>query len=94
MPVVSNFRAADMAAGGQGAPLATLFHQFVFARRGEHVCVNNIGGISNVTSLDGRNVIAFDTGPGNVLIDMTMRHLSRGRLAMDKNGQWAARGQP
>jgi anhydro-N-acetylmuramic acid kinase len=93
VPVVSNFRAADMAAGGQGAPLATLFHQRVFARRGRHICVNNLGGISNVTSLDGR-VMAFDTGPGNVLIDMAMRHLSRGRLAMDKNGQWAARGRP
>ncbi len=92
-PVVSNFRAADMAAGGQGAPLATLFHQFVFARRGRHICVNNLGGISNVTSLDGR-ILAFDTGPGNVLIDMAMRRLSRGRLAMDKNGQWAARGRP
>jgi anhydro-N-acetylmuramic acid kinase len=92
-PVVSNFRAADMAAGGQGAPLATIFHQRVFARRERHICVNNLGGISNVTSLDG-NVLAFDTGPGNVLIDMAMRHLSRGRLAMDKNGRWAARGQP
>jgi anhydro-N-acetylmuramic acid kinase len=97
-PVVSNFRAADMAAGGQGAPLATLFHQFVFARRGTHVCVNNLGGISNVTSLDWRKggqprVLAFDTGPGNVLIDMAMRHLSKGRLGMDRDGRWAARGR-
>jgi anhydro-N-acetylmuramic acid kinase len=98
-PVVSNFRAADMAAGGQGAPLATIFHQRVFARRGKHICVNNLGGISNVTSLDGRkggrgSVLAFDTGPGNVLIDIAMRHLSGGRLKMDKDGQWAARGRP
>jgi len=49
VPVVSNFRSADIAAGGQGAPLATLFHQVAFARRGAHVCVNNLGGISNVT---------------------------------------------
>jgi anhydro-N-acetylmuramic acid kinase len=97
-PVVSNFRAADLAAGGQGAPLATIFHQRVFARRGRHICVNNLGGISNVTSLDGRKgpaeVLAFDTGPGNVLIDMALRHLSSGRLAMDKGGHWARRGQP
>ena len=59
VPVISNFRAADMAAGGQGAPLATIFHEFVFARRGQHVCVNNLGGISNVTSLDWRQ------GPGS-----------------------------
>jgi anhydro-N-acetylmuramic acid kinase len=98
-PVISNFRAADMAAGGQGAPLATMFHQWVFARRGQHVCVNNLGGISNVTSLDWRTgsrpaVLAFDTGPANVLIDLAMRSLSRGKLTMDKNGSWAARGTP
>jgi anhydro-N-acetylmuramic acid kinase len=99
VPVISNFRAADMAAGGQGAPLATLFHQRVFAQRGQHVCVNNLGGISNVTSLDGRHgprpvVLAFDTGPACVLIDLAMRSLSRGKLAMDPNGTWAARGRP
>jgi anhydro-N-acetylmuramic acid kinase len=98
-PVVSNFRAADLAAGGQGAPLATMFHQFVFARRGRHVCVNNLGGISNVTSLDWRQgprpaVLAFDTGPANVLLDLAMRTLTGGRLRMDKDGRWAARGQP
>jgi anhydro-N-acetylmuramic acid kinase len=99
VPVISNFRAADMAAGGQGAPLASIFHQCVFARRGRHVCVNNLGGISNVTSLDWRRgprpgVLAFDTGPANVLMDMAMRALSRGKLAMDRNGSWAARGAP
>jgi anhydro-N-acetylmuramic acid kinase len=99
VPVVSNFRAADLAAGGQGAPLATMFHQFVFARRGHHVCVNNLGGISNVTSLDWRQgpcpaVLAFDTGPANVLLDLAMRTLTGGRLRMDKDGRWAARGRP
>lgn len=93
-PVVSNFRAADIAAGGQGAPLATIFHQRVFAQRGQHICVNNIGGISNVTSLDGRRILAFDTGPGNVLMDIAMRHLSGGKSSMDKHGAWAARGRP
>jgi len=97
VPVISNFRAADMAAGGQGAPLATIFHQWVFARHGQHVCVNNLGGISNVTSLDWRQgprpaVLAFDTGPANVLIDLAMRALSRGKLERDRNGLWAARG--
>jgi anhydro-N-acetylmuramic acid kinase len=97
--VISNFRAADIAAGGQGAPLATIFHEFVFARRGEHVCVNNLGGISNVTSLDWRKgprprVMAFDTGPANVLIDLAMRFFTGGKLSMDKDGRWAARGKP
>jgi anhydro-N-acetylmuramic acid kinase len=79
--------------------LATLFHQRVFARRGEHVCVNNLGGISNVTSLDWRagrqpRIAAFDTGPANVLIDLAMRHFTGGKLAMDRNGSWARRGRP
>ncbi len=97
--VVSNFRVADMALGGQGAPLATIFHQFVFGKRGERVCINNLGGISNVTSLDWSrgekpDVMAFDTGPANVLIDMAMRHFSRGKKSYDKNGEWAVRGRP
>jgi len=98
VPVVSNFRAADLAAGGQGAPLATLFHVQTFGSRGRHVCVNNLGGISNVTSIDWRQagpprVQAFDTGPANVLLDLAMRTLTRGRLGMDREGAWAARGQ-
>ena len=98
VPVVSNFRVADLAAGGQGAPLATLFHQVVFAQRGAHVCVNNLGGISNVTSLDWRRgaqprVLAFDTGPANVLLDLAMRQLTDGRQTCDRNGQLALRGE-
>lgn len=99
VPVVSNFRAGDLAAGGQGAPLATLLHRVVFARRGEFVCVNNLGGISNVTALDWRNgseprVLSFDTGPANVLLDLAARHFSRGRLSFDREGRWAAAGSP
>ena len=96
VPVMSNFRAADIAAGGEGAPLATLFHKIVFARRGRHVCVNNLGGISNVTSLDWRteelSVTAFDTGPANVLIDLSMRELTKGKQTFDRGGAWAKQG--
>lgn len=99
VPVVSNFRAADIAAGGQGAPLATIFHAHAFAVRGEHVAVNNLGGISNVTSLDWRDasapepiVTAFDTGPANMLIDMAARHYSKGEVQFDADGGWAKRG--
>ena len=99
VPVVSNFRAADIAAGGQGAPLATLFHQIAFGIPCSHVCVNNLGGISNVTSIDWRaarkpKLLAFDTGPANVLIDLAMRRFTGGRRTLDRNGNWAARGQP
>lgn len=98
-PVVSNFRAADLAAGGQGAPLATAFHCAVFAQPGAHVCVNNLGGISNVTSIDWRSagrpkVRAFDTGPANMLLDMAVRRFTAGRQRMDRHGAWARRGQP
>ena len=97
VPVVNNFRVADLAAGGQGAPLATLFHRFVFAERGQHVCVNNLGGISNVTSLEWKRgskpkVLAFDTGPANMLIDFAVRHFTNGKMNFDLNGEWAARG--
>ncbi len=98
VPVVANFRAADLAAGGQGAPLATLFHVRVFAERGRHVCVNNLGGISNVTSIDWRRggeprVLSFDTGPANILLDGAMARLSGGRRWMDRGGRLAARGR-
>jgi len=98
VPVVSNFRAGDIAAGGQGAPLATLFHKVVFAQRGRHVCVNNLGGISNVTSLDWRRgaeprIAAFDTGPANVLLDLAMREFTGGRQSYDLDGAWARRGR-
>jgi len=100
VPVVSNFRAADLAAGGQGAPLATLFHRTVLARRGRYVAVNNLGGISNVTALDWtdakRNaprVLAFDTGPANMLLDLAVRDLSSGRQRFDREGRWATRGR-
>lgn len=99
VPVVNNFRVADLAAGGQGAPLATIFHEYVFAERGKHICVNNLGGISNVTSLDWSNrklsrpkVLAFDTGPANMLIDFGMRHFSGGKISFDRDGSFASQG--
>lgn len=97
VPVVSNFRAGDMAVGGQGAPLATAFHVRAFGERGRHVCVNNLGGISNVTSIDWRHgetpkLLSFDTGPANVLMDMAARTFSAGRVACDIGGRMASRG--
>ncbi len=97
VPVVSNFRSADIAAGGEGAPMATSFHVRVFGERGRHVCVQNLGGIGNVTSIDWRagpepTVRSFDTGPGNMLMDGAVRRLSRGRKDFDREGKWAAAG--
>ena len=91
--VVADFRSRDVAAGGQGAPLAPFFHQAMFARRGETVGVLNIGGISNLTVLraDG-SLLGFDCGPGNGLMDgWCARHTGQ---AYDADGAWAAQGQP
>lgn len=98
VPVVSQFRTADLAAGGQGAPLATLFHQRVWGRPGAMVCVHNLGGISNVTVLDGRDphqarVQAFDTGPANLLLDGAVRLWTEGLRSLDRDGRWAAAGR-
>jgi anhydro-N-acetylmuramic acid kinase len=73
--VVCDFRAADVAAGGQGAPFAPLFHQALCADMETPICVLNIGGISNVTWVGGPGMppIAFDCGPGNALIDDWVR---------------------
>lgn len=98
VPVVANFRAADLAAGGEGAPLATLFHRRVFGRPGRLVAVQNLGGIGNVTSLDARApgkepaVLSFDTGPGNMPLDGAMERLTRGRVRLDREGRRARSG--
>jgi anhydro-N-acetylmuramic acid kinase len=91
---VADFRAKDVAAGGQGAPLVPGFHEQVFRNEGRDVAVVNIGGISNATLL-GRKVgdalLGFDCGPGNTLMDLwTRRHLG---VALDVDGRWAASGR-
>src|SRR5690606_1231652 len=90
---VADFRRRDMSAGGQGAPLAPLFHQFFFHKPGINRCVLNIGGISNITWIGSKPddaPVGFDTGPGNVFMDMwTEQWLGQ---PYDKNGDWAASG--
>ncbi len=89
--VVADFRSRDVAAGGQGAPLAPFFHRAWFGRPGEALALLNVGGISNLTVLraDGTQ-LGFDCGPGNALMDgWCQRH--RG-TAFDDRGAWAASG--
>ena len=94
VPVVSNFRPADMAAGGQGAPLVPLFDQVYFgdAKRGR--VLQNIGGIANLTAIPADSEIdelmAFDTGPGNMVIDALMQKLFG--KTYDRAGAIAAKG--
>ena len=90
--VVADFRRRDVAAGGQGAPLAPVFHDQVFRSEREDRVIANLGGIANITVLArGRAVIGFDTGPANRLLDAWIaRH---GPAAFDAAGVWAASGQ-
>jgi anhydro-N-acetylmuramic acid kinase len=90
--VVCDFRSRDVAAGGQGAPLVPAFHAACFAQPQHDVAVLNLGGIANLTLLPKHGpVLGFDTGPGNVLMDLwVQRHRA---LAFDGDGAWAASGQ-
>ena len=89
--VVADFRQADIAHGGQGAPLVPAFHDEVFRDPDKHRVIVNIGGIANITSLNANHCcLGFDTGPGNTLLDAWCnRHLG---LPFDNNGEWAASG--
>ena len=87
---IADFRRRDIAVGGQGAPLVPAFHQAVFADKRVARTVLNIGGIANITLLEGNQVIGFDTGPGNTLMDFWIQtHCNQ---AYDANGNWAASG--
>ena len=93
IPVAYDFRAADVAAGGQGAPLVPVFHQ-ALARdldRAHPIAVLNVGGVANVTFVDGGDPIACDTGPGNALIDDFMR--ARTGAPLDRDGDQASKGR-
>jgi anhydro-N-acetylmuramic acid kinase len=95
VPVVSNFRPADMLAGGQGAPLVPLLDYVMFADAKRGRVLQNIGGIANLTAIPagGRleQLIAFDTGPGNMVIDWLAQKLFG--KPFDRNGAFAARGK-
>ncbi len=92
-PVIYDFRHADMAAGGQGAPLAPIYHQLVLRQAGftGPAAFINIGGVSNLSFCAGEMLIGYDIGPGNALMDdLCMRHF---KIPFDKDGKIAAGGQ-
>ena len=94
-PCIANFRVKDMAAGGEGAPLVPFSEYILYSKKDEAVALQNIGGIGNVTVLPANgsidDVFAFDTGPGNMVIDEAMQCLFN--LAYDDNGTIASKGK-
>ncbi len=91
LPVVNHFRHADLAAGGQGAPLVPIFHAALAQDLPKPLVVLNLGGVGNLTYIEDNQLLAFDTGPGNALIDdWISRHTNQ---AWDAEGRIAARGR-
>ena len=94
---IGDFRPADIAAGGQGAPLVPFFDYLLYRHPRRGRVVLNIGGIANLTAIpargEPREVIAFDTGPGNMLLDALASLATRGRLAYDPEGKLASSGK-
>lgn len=96
-PVIGDFRVRDMAAGGLGAPLVPYTEYLLYRRKDKTVALQNIGGIGNVTILPKNgalsDVVAFDTGPGNMVIDALVRKYSNQELLFDAGGKIAASGR-
>lgn len=93
---VSDFRRKDMANGGEGAPLIPFIDRLLFYREDRNVCCLNIGGIANITVIPkdkNRDLIAFDTGPGNYLSDLAVKRLFGDKHTCDLNGNFAKKGR-
>lgn len=95
-PVIGDFRVRDMAAGGLGAPLVPYTEYLLYRSAEENIALQNIGGIGNITLLPKdctlEQVTAFDTGPGNMIIDKITQQLTQGEFTYDSNGTLAAKG--
>lgn len=94
IPTVSDFRTRDMAVGGQGAPLVPYFDWAVLRKTGAVRAFQNLGGIANVSIIGDRleDTLAFDTGPGNMILDALARRITQGQLSCDLDGTLSARG--
>lgn len=97
---VSNFRVADIAVGGHGAPLVPRVDAFLLSHPQEGRCIQNVGGIGNVAYIPPRlddwleKIRGWDTGPGNSLLDLAVQQLTDGAKTYDESGKWAASGTP
>ncbi len=100
-PTVNQFRQADIAAGGHGAPLVCKVDAMLLSHQEYSRCIQNIGGIGNLTYLPPKcnphwkqEVVGWDTGPGNVLLDLAVLKLTNGQQKYDQDGYWASQGVP
>ena len=94
LPVVADLRTRDIAAGGQGAPLVSMFDVLLMAGFERPTAALNLGGISNLTIVSpGADPVGFDAGPANALIDAAIQHVTDGVEAFDRDGMMAARGR-
>lgn len=98
---ISNFRGADIAAGGEGAPLVSKIDLCLLSHPTKTRAIQNLGGIGNVTYLPpkteadwNRQIFGWDTGPANALLDLAIARLTNGKKTYDQDGQWAAQGKP
>src|SRR5215467_6795889 len=96
IPTISDFRTRDIAAAGQGAPLLPYADWVLFRTKGKWRALQNIGGIANVSVVGDRlsDTIAFDSGPGNLLLDALARRITGGKLRCDLDGKLSRRGTP
>ncbi len=94
---VAEFRPADVASGGEGAPLTPYVHYLLFRNERRSRAIHNLGGISNLTYLPAggriKDVVAFDTGPGNMIMDGLARWVTRGKMGFDRGGALAKKGR-
>ena len=91
IPTVSNFRQKDLLNGGQGAPIGSFYHKTILNKINKKACIINLGGIANITYADKKNLIAYDMGPANALIDDLSNYFYKNNF--DKNGFYASRGK-
>ena len=91
IPTISNFREKDIMNGGQGSPIGSFYHNFLIKKINKKAAIINLGGISNITYSNHKNLISFDMGPANCLIDDLMYFFYKKRI--DKNGKIAKKGK-
>ena len=91
IPVIANFRQNDLLNGGQGAPIGSFYHKYILDKINEKTCIINLGGIANITYVNNKNLISYDIGPANAVIDDLSDFFYN--IKFDKNGHYGMKGK-